>query len=445
MSLHTKEQSIELRLNARSWVWSTLTLHLLLALYFLERWLIRPKVAGLLGQADTVNFGVPDIFVLILFSRLFSTLAGRQIIVVVLKFFTLPLLLYFVGGFLALFLNFGGGAVSFSKAFWASGQLAFSFFVLGPVLVDLTGKIGFANCFLNYAAWIGLAGFLSITDRVGITNFGSLEYFRQENVILGVNGFYIVGPLTPYYLFSLIDALNRKYYIKALIVGVLGVLGFIGLAYAGVRSGLAIAVGGGAFGAWICLRYSGGKTIAFGGAIIGLTITGALIAFVFYLGSSEYPLISESFINRAASTQGLFYDDDRLGLFKLGLNEIRENGWVIGRGINQWVMVNSNEEPIHNVYIQAWWESGLLGLLGWILLYLKTVLMLLNKVLFKEREPEYNGYIYCAVFGLLSLAIAGMVYPVGYSRADWILFLLAATPLMFESRKDDVFFYHSNI
>lgn len=427
-------------------IWPILSLNLILGLYFVERWLLRPRIAGLLGRDETRNFGVPDAYVLLYFSLLCVTYFGRYAIVRTLRLFGPMIALYFVGGWIAIFVAAGGIASDFTRAFWASGQIAFCFFVLGPVLLDAVERVGFLRSFLSYAAWIGIAGAISVTDKLGLTSFGNLAYFRLENALLGVNGFYVVGLLVPLLLLTLLRAIARKQLILATFVAAILVFSHIGLALAGVRTGLILAVLGWLIGIWICVRFGEIGRINLTSYIGALAMLVAVLGLLAGTDTGRELVSLDIFFKRAEVAQGLFADDDRFYVYKLALSDLMASGtWLLGKGINQWVVIHPGTEVVHNVFLMSWWEGGLAGLAAWLLLYARPYVLLSYSFAVRTGTRHSRGLAWGASFCILGGAIGGLAYPIGYSRSDWIWFILAAMPMLVSYHSRNCEYHHSSL
>lgn len=426
--------------------WPFISFNLLLGLYFIERWLIRPRVAGLLGRDETRNFGVPDAFVLAYFALLCATYGGRHSIIKVFKFFGPMLAMYFSGGWIAIFVSAGLDNSEFARAFWASGQIAFCFFILGPVLLDAVERVGFYRAFLSYAAWIGIAGVISVTDKLGLTSFGNLDYYRLENALLGVNGFYVVGLLVPLLLFILLRSIGRKQLIFSLFIASILVFSHIGLALAGVRTGLILTALGWVVGIWICVQFGEIRKISITGYVIALILLAGLIGFLGGTDTGREMFSLDIFSRRAEVTQGLFADDDRLFVYRMAWSDLINGGtWLFGKGINQWVVLYPGTEVVHNVFLMAWWESGLVGLAGWLLLYARPYVLLSFSSAARSGTRNNRGMAWGASFCIMGAAIGGLAYPIGYSRGDWIWFILAVTPVLLSYDIRDSEAHHSSL
>lgn len=426
--------------------WPLLSVNVLLGLYFIERWLIRPRIAGLLGRDETRNFGVPDAYVLAYFALLCVVYAGRHTIIRVFKFFGPMLAMYFAGGWIAIFVSAGLDKSEFARAFWASGQIAFCFFILGPVLLDAVERVGFYRAFLSYAAWIGIAGVISVTDKLGLTSFGNLAYYRLENALLGVNGFYVVGLLVPLLLFILLRSIGRKQFMFSLFIASILVFSHIGLALAGVRTGLILTVLGWAVGIWICVQFGEIRKISITSYMIALILLTGLIGLLGGTDAGREMFSLDIFSRRAEVSQGLFADDDRFFVYNMAWSDLLNGGtWLLGKGINQWVVLYPGTEVVHNVFLMAWWESGLVGLLGWVLLYARPYALLSFNFAAHAEERIYRGMAWGASFCILGAAIGGLAYPIGYSRSDWIWFILATTPVLLTYTRRDSGDHHSSL
>jgi hypothetical protein len=434
------------RTKAASLLWPSISLNVLLGLYFVERWLLRPRVADLIGQEGSRNFGVPDVYVLIYFSVLCLSSWGRSSIVRTFKFFSPMLALYVVGGSLAVFFNAGLANADFLRSFWASGQICFCFLVLGPVLLDATERIGFSRAFLSYAIWIGIAGILSVTDRLGVTNLGNQEYYRLENVLLGVNGFYVVGLLVPILLFLLARSLGRNQYLFAGFIVAILLFSHLGLALAGVRTGLILAGLGWSAGIWLCLRYGELHKVKVSSYLVAALFVAACVGFVVGTSAGREMFSLDVFIKRAEVTHGMFADDDRFSIYNLAWsNLIRDGAWLLGNGVNQWVIVHPNTEVVHNVFLLAWWEAGLLGLAGWTLVYLRPFVLLHVSAIKRGGTSANQGMTWGAGFCIIGTAIGGLAYPIGYSRSDWLWFIIAVTPVLLNRNLRDTSNHHINL
>ncbi|MCW4463440.1 hypothetical protein OK349_17160 [Sphingomonas sp. BT-65] len=69
-------------------------------------------------------------------------------------------------------------------------------------------------------------------------------------------------------------------------------------------------------------------------------------------------------------------DISRAGTFA-GRMELVEEAWgivgdttVVGLGVDQYRVVSADRAPVHNIYLLAWAEGGLLSLIGWLLMML---------------------------------------------------------------------------
>lgn len=411
--------------------WPLASLNVLLGLYFVERWLLRPRVLEWIGAESSRNFGVPDLYVLAYFLLLFLSPGGKDAILRVVKFFGPMLLLYLAGGWGSTFVGAGMGSPDFPRSFWASAQISFCFLILGPVLLNASERTGFRRAVLSYATWIGIGGLLSVTDRLGVTNLGNQEYYRLENVLLGVNGFYVVGLLVPLLLYLLTQAIGRgQSPLAALIVAIL-VFSHLGLALAGVRTGLILAGFGWTVGMWVCVRYGEWRRIKVPGYIVGVGLVAIAAGLLVGTAAGREIFSFEIFLKRSEVVQGLFADDDRLFVYNLAWSDIIYNGaWLIGNGVNQWVIVHPNIEVIHNVFLLAWWEGGLLGFAGWALIYIRPAAGLFFGALGRGGTTPDRGLIWGAGFCIAGTAIGGLAYPIGYSRSDWLWFIVAVSPVL---------------
>jgi hypothetical protein len=434
------------RNSTASLLWPTISLNVILGLYFVERWLLRPRVAELFGRDESRNFGVPDVYVLVYFSALFLSSWGRASIVRTLRFFSPMLALYGVGGSLTVFFDAGLANADYLRSFWAFGHIFFCFLVLGPVLLDATERIGFSRAFLCYAAWIGIAGILSVTDRIGVTNLGNQEFYRLENVLLGVNGFYVVGLLVPILLFLLTRALGRNQYLFAGFIVAILLFSHLGLALAGVRTGLILAGLGWSTGIWVCLRYGELHRVKASGYFVAALFAAALAGFVVGTSAGREMVSLDVFIMRAEATQGMFADDDRFFVYNLAWSDLIHKGaWLLGNGVNQWVIVHTNTEVVHNVFLLAWWEGGLLGLAGWVLMYLRPYVLLSFSALERGGTSANRGMTWGAGFCIIGTAIGGLAYPIGYSRGDWLWFIIAVTPVLLHRNVRDTSTRHIDL
>ncbi|MEI6392094.1 MAG: hypothetical protein WCT12_13425 [Verrucomicrobiota bacterium] len=405
-------------------------LNLIIGLYISERWLIRPQVAAFLGVSDTRNIGIPDIVVLLTFFAVSSLKDGWRLTGAVTRWFRFPLACYILGGWLVT-LGLPGNTMEVDGAFWASGQLVFCFFVLGPVLAFLVERLGLFISLLSFSSWVGLAGALSLTDRLGLTSFAIHEYHRMENPLLGVNGFYLVGLLVPFMILSVFRSIdNNRHWLAAFII-VLTLLSQIGLFLAGVRTGLIISLCGCLIGVLLTLYFLGMGVDKW---VSGLLMVGITVSFAALILSREGDVLglATSYQMRAEAGEELLQDSGRLETFQSAWSQLSGGAWLTGNGINQWAVVNPDDE-VHNVLLMAWWEGGILGLVGWSYLYLSSIIKLSKTALVQESVGQ-KGVLWTSVFILGGSLAAGMVYPIGYSRSDWVLFLIASAPIYCASR-----------
>jgi len=333
-------------------------------------------------------------------------------------------------------------------------------------------QISFIACFLNplvslecrdqrtkwkslllISMMLGLAGGLSISEKIGITAIGSGHYYRIVNPMIGVNRFYLVGILSIFILMAIAVQVSNKKWFHVIFVSLFGVFGLAGLYLAQVRSGYILLALSLVF-FFALVSFVSGLRLFFKDvynksiAIIVISIITFSVLAVTVLGSSQW--IGDKTI-LTEERGGLLADDSRTELVGHAFNSYISNptGFGIGLGKGKIDLGSGVPQNVHNVYIQSFYEMGVVGGLAIFALFFELSVSaltqlkhisadsrtLINRNFFavKAKNGLDRNYVMRIVVGISSvwiiigtLFVVFNVYPIGYLRIDWVVLLIGA-------------------
>lgn len=149
-------------------------------------------------------------------------------------------------------------------------------------------------------------------------------------------------------------------------------------------------------------------------------------------GDSWIPARLDNFVRVLLVSRGNFAETDpeRAQLMQLALNGIR-NHPILGSGLQSITLATSDEpQGVHNRYLSAWAELGLLGLLGVCGITFSWLRMLPAAIAaIRADDLTYRFKCIWSITILLQFAVFGLFFPVGVQIDDWGFFITAETIL----------------
>lgn len=377
------------------------------------------------------NLLVSDLLLMLSTSALVVDLRDRQQLTRAMRVnpCTLPFFVFSTVALLSLQIGVFTKSVVPEKTFFALLQLAFIFLFLAP-LVFIHAQVFSRLVALWTVHWImvAIAGLVSLTDYQGITHFWEQSYYRNENPLLGLNGFWLFGLISPFLLHNALQGFLNRRMNTAFGYLVLWGLGFIGMALTGVRVGFILAI---LSLVWVIWFYRPAVVhhlevwIRLANVLILLILITSTVGFGTFV-IRQFPVfeLRMAIEGREFAT----FMTGRLNAIEAALSDF-PSLIVVGYGFNQFREIHPEVGPgIHNHYLQVLYECGAFGLVAYLSLLLK---------LFKQTKLNYDqatktgdskfiSFWHSALFSWIGFFIASMFYPIGFSRFDWILFLMAA-------------------
>lgn len=321
-------------------------------------------------------------------------------------------------------------SVSTSFEFASAAQLVFSFVLLGPLVLAHKNDIRDAKKLWLVHLWlIPFAGLLSLTDFFGLTNLGEQIGERHFNVILDsnfVNGFWLFGLVSPFLLQKMFPFRRTT-----LVYAALWLSACCGSVLAGTRTAVVIVALSVVFIAWLNLRSNLRNMRVLAASILFLAVTiGGGFAML-----DAFPVIS----GRFQQTKD-FYEagqDDysaslRRDQMQIVFHDLASTplAWL-GSGLKEYRFIHPEDEieAIHNMYLQELYETGLVGLIAFMLIFLASMIKSgrCYRAAATARDSDGTKYWACCLFAFFAYLLMGLVYPTGYYRHFW-LFLFLATP-----------------
>ena len=118
--------------------------------------------------------------------------------------------------------------------------------------------------------------------------------------------------------------------------------------------------------------------------------------------------------------QKLYYETSatRLEVYRLAWKSILKNP-LVGVGTGPYAGMTEVGESVHNVIILSWYESGIFGLLGILIILGSLIIIGINVIRFSYSKDErllsislFSSYI--------AFLVIGMVQPIYFKRFGWI-------------------------
>lgn len=334
------------------------------------------------------------------------------------------------------------------ESIWGCIQLIFVGIFLAPTIyVECNTYKSKSNALDFFLVMTSVAGIVSITEYLQITKISSQHYQRIVNPMIGTNGFYIAGLLLPYATLKFSANVNFGIIKRRVAVVGLIVVSCMGIVLGQVRSGYLLAALAPIY--LLVALGSINKKIKvnqlFNLKLIALPIGMVVAAGLIY---ALDPLISQMGSFLELRNQTLLDDDVRSNMISFVLDEIQNDWNLYGVGSNGGqILVGDGElQNVHNVYIQLVYQYGIFGLFSSLAILVTLTISIFDSIsvitnrsalAFKTKslkEGELNtksalteiavelGSIWIIVGTLL---VVFNVYPIGYSRIDWLPLLLA--------------------
>ena len=263
------------------------------------------------------------------------------------------------------------------------------------------------NAFLLWLLGVSISGFVAILQLKYMIPYTINHYGRMSSFTGHVSDF---GALTSIALVpSLILGSNSRG-IKAIIFYLFSILIGLGVILSGSVSGfITVAVG---FFVWMTIGKPNIKLI-----LTILLLIGSIIGLFSYQESKGYvtPL---SRIQSTTSDGEYGTALHRIETYNLAWEKIKANPFV-GRGYDEISNKTSNGYPVHNLFLAALYEGGVLAFLGIIFIVLGILYAGVQSI---KNSPSKRHYdLSLALFiAFICALIFGMTAPLLYQRYLWI-------------------------
>jgi hypothetical protein len=317
------------------------------------------------------------------------------------------------------------------STFLAIAQLIFVFLVMGPLIfVHARNETHLRRLWTVQILMIALAGSLSLTDAMGLTHFTDQpDFWREINPLLGVNGFWLFGMVSGLILMRTIRARGGR----RLWYAALWTVGFAGVVLGGVRGGLVLTAGS-IF--WVGRRFlrdvlrprfSVAAVKRLGLATVVLlfaTLMAGILIIQLPVFQTRVDLEEVSTISR------------RLDAITIAIPEI-PHYISAGSGLNQFLNLHPEAgDLVHNIILQALFETGLVGALAFTAMFFAAYR---NTTRWRRRtadprDPAREDQWDASTYATIGAFVAGIVYPIGFTRFDWFIFLIAVGPFLAQRR-----------
>ena len=173
--------------------------------------------------------------------------------------------------------------------------------------------------------------------------------------------------------------------------------------------------------------------------LVPLLLSGTLIAGLAFAGRLLSGEDSESWVVLPERVSALLEFDEqdsvgeyletqdpaRYSLMLEALDRVRQNPFM-GAGFHSLYSAGGREAPIHNSYLQAWADLGLLGFLSYCALTLGWMLHLRSAVnnLSLLHSIEDRAVYSTAIWGLCLFVFVGLRSPIAVEQGPWFYFLI---------------------
>jgi O-antigen ligase len=304
-------------------------------------------------------------------------------------------------------------------------QLGFILLVLCPTI--LANKREYSNTqklWLVPMCLIPLAGILSLTDVLGLTNLGDQFGDRHYNVILPANGFALFTAVSAFLLQKMFP-----FRLATILYTTLWVLACAGTILSGTKAAIAVVALSVVFVLWINRHdiVASKRYLASAVLLLALTLGGGMSVV------SAMPELfgrfqkMADFFETGADDYSASLRQDQLKVLVRDLST-KPVLWL-GTGLKQYRVIHPEDEieTIHDMYLQQLYESGLLGLIAFVSIFALCIgkAHRCYRRALRTEDREGAKYWACCWFAISAYLLIGFVYPLGYDRQFWILLLLA--------------------
>jgi len=274
-----------------------------------------------------------------------------------------------------------------------------------------------------------LAGLVSVLAYYGFVSWGDKTYYRYVNPLLGVNGFWLFGLVSAFLLHRALNGVVRGKVGTVLGYGLLWGLGFAGAVLSGNRGGMVLLVLSVFWVMWYyrplrvrrgLLRVRARHLVVYV-ALLGLLAVGWGMEEKFgvlRVRTQEEGIAEASTVSK------------RIWIAEIALAELPARV-IWGAGLNQFQIVHpESPDTIHNYYLQVLYETGAIGLtmFVWLLLRLLGRAYLFGVVARGSGDEVLIGHANASLFAVLGAMVAGLIYPIPFTRFEWLIVLLASLP-----------------
>jgi O-antigen ligase len=118
--------------------------------------------------------------------------------------------------------------------------------------------------------------------------------------------------------------------------------------------------------------------------------------------------------------QKLYYETSasRLEVYRLAWSSIIKNP-LVGVGTGPFAGITETGDAVHNVILLNWYESGIFGLIGIMLILI--LLLLIGVYLIRISKSENERLLSLSLFAsYVAFLVIGMAQPIYYKRFGWI-------------------------
>lgn len=311
-----------------------------------------------------------------------------------------------------------GSPILYEKVLTSILQLALIFLVYLPLISYHSNvKYGPERLAAAHVCMLIIASVISVMQYNGYIAVNQDVYYRNDNPLIGVNGFWMSAVVVPFVLCKSLDERDGRSWVFGRVAMACIIIAILlaGIFLSVVRSALVVIV---MAGFWMMAH----QTVKILRGQVGLSAAIPMILAVILVGGLAYVLEEKLglFALRSTIEQESYGQNSRIEGYQVAVSVIFSGEVLHGIGLGQ-TPERFGIDPIHNIYLQSFAEVGIGGFISLIAMFFLAVFHVPSG--FKLRQPQ-SMTSYGLRFLPVGVGAAMMFYPIGYSRLDWSLFLV---------------------